>query len=80
MTCPASILSFVHALSSAQVAVGVGGTLGTGFFLLCGLLTSTYAGPSSTLCWLLSAVPALLSGFCFAELAGQIPAAGSTYA
>ena len=62
------------------VAVGVGGTLGTGFFLLCGLLTSTYAGPSSALCWILSAVPALLSGFCFAELAGQIPAAGSTYA
>ena len=59
------------------VAVGVGGTLGTGFFLLCGLLTSTYAGPSSALCWILSAVPALLSGFCFAELAGQIPAAGT---
>ncbi|KAL3826248.1 hypothetical protein ACHAXA_006276 [Cyclostephanos tholiformis] len=62
------------------IAVGVGGTLGTGFFLLCGLLTSTYAGPSSIFCWLLSAIPALLSGFCFAELAGQVPAAGSTYA
>ena len=59
--------------------MGVGGTLGTGFFLLCGLLTLTYAGPSLALCWLLSAVPALLSGFCFTELAGQIPAAGSTY-
>ena len=61
--------------------MGVGGTLGTGFFLLCGLLTLTYAGPSLALCWLLilSVVPALLSGFCFAELAGQIPAARSMY-
>lgn len=62
------------------IAVGVGGTLGTGFFLLCSLLASSYAGPSSIGCWLLGAVPALLSGLCFAELAGQIPAAGSTYA
>ena len=62
------------------IAVGVGGTLGTGFFLLCSLLTSSYAGPSSTLCWVVSALPALLSGCCFAELSGQIPAAGSTYA
>ena len=50
------------------IAVGVGGTLGTGFFLLCSLLSSSYAGPASMFCWLLSAVPALLSGFCFAEL------------
>lgn len=62
------------------IAVGVGGTLGTGFFLLCSLLSSSYAGPASIFCWLVSAIPALLSGFCFAELAGQIPAAGSTYA
>ena len=46
---------------------------------LCSLLTLMFAGPSSALCWLLSTVPALLSGFCFAELAGQIPAAGSNY-
>ena len=58
------------------VTVGVGGTLGSGFFLLCVLLMSTYVGPSSALCWLLSVAPALLSGFCFAELAGEIPAAG----
>jgi len=62
------------------IAVGVGGTLGTGIFVFCPLIASTYAGPSSVFCWLLSAVPALLSGLCFAELAGQIPAAGSTYA
>ena len=62
------------------IAVGVGGTLGTGIFVLCSLLSSSFAGPASVLCWTLSAVPALLSGFCFAELAGQIPAAGSTYA
>ncbi|KAL9182609.1 hypothetical protein ACHAXT_013261 [Thalassiosira profunda] len=62
------------------IAVGVGGTLGTGIFVLSSLLASSYAGPASTFCWLLSAAPALLSGFCFAELAGQIPAAGSTYA
>ncbi|KAL7524013.1 hypothetical protein ACHAWF_001367, partial [Thalassiosira exigua] len=45
------------------IAVGVGGTLGTGVFVLSSLLAREYAGPSSTLCWLLSAVPVLVSGF-----------------
>ena len=62
------------------VAVGVGGTLGTGIFVLCPLLTSSHAGPSAIICWMISMLPALLSGLCFAELSGQIPAAGSTYA
>ena len=62
------------------IAVGVGGTLGTGIFVLCPLLISSHAGPSAILCWMIAAAPALLSGLCFAELSGQIPAAGSTYA
>ena len=62
------------------IAVGVGGTLGTGIFVLCPLLISSHAGPSAIVCWMISCIPALLSGLCFAELSGQIPAAGSTYA
>ena len=62
------------------IAVGVGGTLGTGIFVLCPLLISSHAGPSAIVCWMISCLPALLSGLCFAELSGQIPAAGSTYA
>ncbi|KAL7442818.1 hypothetical protein ACHAXH_009526 [Discostella pseudostelligera] len=41
---------------------------------------SPLAGPASIFCWLVSAKLALLSGFCFTELAGQIPTAGLTYA
>ena len=62
------------------IAVGVCGTLGTGIFVLCPLLISSHAGPSAIICWMISMLPALLSGLCFAELSGQIPAAGSTYA
>ena len=62
------------------VAVGVGGTLGTGFFVLCSMLSHAYAGPAAVYSWALSALAALLSGFAFAELSGRIPAAGSSYA
>jgi amino acid transporter len=62
------------------VAIGVGGTIGSGLFVLAGLVAHEYAGPSAILSWLVSGIAALLSGCCYAELAARIPLAGSTYA
>jgi len=61
------------------VTIGVGGTVGSGIFVLCGLIAHDYAGPSTFLSWAIAGLAACLSGFCCAELAGKIPEAGSAY-
>jgi len=62
------------------VSIGVGGTIGSGIFVLNGLIAHSYAGPSTFISWLVSGFAALLSGCCYAELSGRIPSAGSSYA
>ena len=62
------------------VAIGVGGTIGSGLFVLTGLVAHSYAGPSASVSWLISGLTAIMSGCCYAELSSRIPIAGSTYA
>jgi Amino acid permease len=69
-----------HLTLTDLVAIGVGGTIGSGLFVLAGLVAHEYAGPAATLSWLVSGVAAILSGCCYAELAARIPIAGSAYA
>ena len=61
------------------VSVGVGGTVGSGIFVLAGFVAHNYAGPATTLSFAISGLAACCSGICFAELAGRLPASGSTY-
>lgn len=62
------------------IAVGIGGTIGSGLFVLVGLVSHEYAGPSAVLSWAVSGLAALLSGCCYAELSARIPLPGSAYA
>jgi len=62
------------------VSLGIGGTVGSGIFVLSGLVANQYSGPAVTVSWALAGAAASLSGVCYAELAGQIPASGSSYA
>lgn len=62
------------------VSIGVGGTIGSGIFVLNGLIAHSYAGPAVFISWIISGFAALLSGCCYAELSGRIPSTGSSYA
>jgi basic amino acid/polyamine antiporter, APA family len=62
------------------LAIGVGGTIGSGLFVLTGLVAHRYAGPATVCSWALSGLAAGLSGCCYAELSGRIPRAGGAYA
>lgn len=53
------------------VCVGVGGTIGSGIFVLCGLISHSYAGPSTFISWGIAGLAASFSGVCFAELSGE---------
>lgn len=62
------------------VTIGLGSTIGSGIFVLSGVVAKDMAGPGSALSWAMSGLAALFSGSCYAELAGRIPAEGSSYA
>jgi len=62
------------------VSIGVGGTIGSGIFVLCGLVARDYAGPAVVYSWIIAGIAACFSGCCYAELSGRIPTAGSSYA
>jgi amino acid transporter len=61
------------------LAIGVCGSIGSGIFVLVGLICHQHAGRASPLSWLLAGIAAATSSLCFAELAGHIPHSGSTY-
>lgn len=61
------------------VAFGVGCTVGSGVFVLAGMAASEYAGPASSVSYLLAGLVASLSGLPYAELSAAFPLDGSTY-
>ena len=69
-----------HLSLTDLIAIGVGGTVGSGFFVLAGLVSHQYAGPSAVISWLIAGIAACISGCCYAELSARIPLPGSTYA
>jgi APA family basic amino acid/polyamine antiporter len=60
-------------------ALGVGAIVGAGLFSLTGLAAGEHAGPAVILAYLIAAVPAGLTGLCYAELAAMFPDSGSCY-
>lgn len=64
------------------LAVGIGGTVGSGVFVLAGEIANAPdlpAGPSVVLSFAAAGLGCVLSGFSFAELASRIHADGSSY-
>eukprot|EP01006_Ploeotia_vitrea_P002255 TRINITY_DN10691_c0_g1_i1.p1 TRINITY_DN10691_c0_g1~~TRINITY_DN10691_c0_g1_i1.p1 ORF type:complete len:581 (-),score=12.36 TRINITY_DN10691_c0_g1_i1:144-1886(-) len=60
--------------------LGVGGTIGTGIFALCGRVANEDAGPAIILCWAFGGFATILSGLAYMELSSRFPDEGSTYA
>ena len=60
------------------ILLGLGNTIGSGFFTLIGVACKS-AGPAVFLSFLLSGSVALLTASVYAEFAGLIPKAGSSY-
>jgi APA family basic amino acid/polyamine antiporter len=61
------------------VALGVGGIIGAGIFVLTGHAAAANAGPAVTLSFALGAVACGLAGLCYAEMASAVPISGSAY-
>jgi len=61
------------------IAIGVGAIVGAGLLSLTGLAAGEHAGPAVILSYIIAAVPAGLTGLCYAELAAMFPQSGSCY-
>ncbi len=68
-----------HFTTFDLLCVGIGSTIGSGVFVLTGLIARDIAGPFTPLCWLVAGVASLLSAYSYAELSYKYPQSGSSY-
>ena len=60
-------------------AIGLGGIIGVGIFVLAGQQAATNAGPAVALSFVLAGIASAAAALCYAEFAGLIPVTGSAY-
>jgi APA family basic amino acid/polyamine antiporter len=61
-------------------ALGIGGIIGTGIFVLTGLAAAQHAGPAVVISFIVAGLGCIFAGLCYAEFASMVPVAGSAYA
>jgi APA family basic amino acid/polyamine antiporter len=67
-------------LSALDLTVfGVGVIIGTGIFVLTGVVAKEQAGPAVALSFVVAGIVCGLSALCYAEFASTVPVAGSAY-
>src|SRR3569833_2666197 len=65
--------------ATALTALGIGGIIGTGIFVLTGVASAENAGPALALTYIDTDNGFTLAGLCYAEFAAMIPVSGSAY-
>jgi APA family basic amino acid/polyamine antiporter len=60
-------------------AIGIGGIIGAGIFVLTGQAAALHAGPAVPLSMTLVGIACAFAGLCYAEMASAVPVAGSAY-
>ncbi len=60
-------------------ALGIGGIVGTGIFILTGVAAHDKAGPALMVSFVVAGLACVLAALCYAEFASMAPIAGSAY-
>ncbi len=61
------------------LAIGIGGIIGAGIFVLTGQAAALHAGPAVPISMILVGIACAFAGLCYAEMASAVPVAGSAY-
>ena len=59
--------------------LGIGAIIGSGIFVLTGVVAAQNAGPALVLSMIFAGIACAFAGLCYAEFASMIPVAGSAY-
>src|SRR5919108_3687805 len=59
--------------------LGIGAIIGSGIFVLTGVVAAQNAGPALVISMILAGIACAFAGLCYAEFASMIPVAGSAY-
>ncbi|MEH7456036.1 amino acid permease [Bacillus sp. JJ1127] len=59
--------------------LGIGAIIGTGIFVLTGIVAAKHAGPAIVLSFVLAAIVCACVALCYAEFASTVPVSGSVY-
>lgn len=59
--------------------LGIGSIIGTGIFVLTGIVAAQHSGPAVTVSFLLAGLACTLAALCYAEFAATVPISGSVY-
>ncbi len=60
-------------------AIGIGGIIGAGIFVLTGQAAALHAGPAVPISMIIVGIACAFAGLCYAEMASAVPVAGSAY-
>ncbi|WP_027409379.1 amino acid permease [Anoxybacteroides tepidamans] len=60
-------------------AIGLGGIIGVGIFVLTGVAAAEHSGPAVILSFIIAGLASAAAALCYAEFAGLIPVSGSAY-
>src|ERR1700754_665128 len=60
-------------------AIGIGGIIGVGVFVLTGVVAATHAGPGVVLSFIAAGIASAAAALCYAEFSSMIPVTGSAY-
>ena len=61
------------------MAIGIGGIIGAGIFVLTGQAAAMHAGPAVPISMVIVGIACAFAGLCYAEMASAVPVAGSAY-
>ncbi len=61
-------------------AIGIGGIIGGGIFVLTGTAAHYHAGPALALSFIVAGIACVFAALCYSEFAGMLPVEGSAYA
>ena len=61
-------------------AIGIGGIIGGGIFVLTGTAAHYHAGPALALSFIIAGIGCVFAALCYSEFASMLPVEGSAYA
>lgn len=61
------------------ILFGLGGIIGTGVFVLTGLVAAKYSGPAVMISYIIAGITCIFVAFVYTELATMLPTSGSVY-